>query len=122
MLPPEERRDKRARKRAQVPPEQLTWTHSTSELGLTEIDAEGVTVAFVSVGSNKRMWTDEEKEALGRLIAAVPDLLAACKLAEELLETVKEPINGYCALEWETAVAVRAALTRARGEEVTPDA
>jgi hypothetical protein len=58
-----------------------------------------------------RGWDAEEDEANARLIAAAPELLAACKAAENLIHRLKRPVKEH----YHELVTIACAIKKAEG-------
>lgn len=58
---------------------------------------------------------DAERDARGHLIAAAPQLLAACKAAEKVLAAMQETDRGYIVAE--ELGMIRAAIAKAEGKD-----
>lgn len=77
-----------------------------SRAGITIEGRNGNYIAAVDCDGDR-----ESMHANARLIAAAPDLLEACRLADEKLSSVTQPGESG----WDAVMACRAAISQAEG-------
>src|SRR5262245_35236104 len=78
----------------------------------------GPTIAEVNSDADRGCPSDDEIDANGHLIAAAPDLLAACEAARELCITVLGEVDADNVRKWadDTFARLEAAIGKARAQ------
>jgi len=88
------------------------WRIESHRLGFAPVSVAVVTMTLLEVG----VGNAEQHEANARLMAAAPDLLAACETAVTLFEMDNET-NEPGTSAWAWLQVARDAITKARGGE-----
>ncbi len=88
------------------------WTIASDTFGVLRVwDAEGTMIG----GIHEDEWDDETVSEHARLIAAAPDLLAACERAKGFVDSWGKQLGDWDVVDQNTINAINAALKKARG-------